>query len=293
MTTTPLRPSPPASASFERQRFPRSPRARLVGGVAVVAVVLGTVGVRTIGESDAERVAAAGVRTTQEGTARVSMTSLLRTSQEAGQRSQAAGLIDFEAGRTAFRVRVGLPGQAEGSAPSSVALLTVTDGATTYLRSPNWPQGQPWVRYVEQGADGPVAGGSAGYDLGGQLELLLGAASAPQALGEEEIRNVPTRRWRTTVDLAAAAEAGDDEQAAALEQISALGDGRLPLELWVDELGRVRRLAYSLEMAGDEGTTTVDTQVEYYDFGVEADVAVPELTVDYSPPRAAAQAAEG
>lgn len=267
----------------------------MLAGMISVALVsaLAAIGVRSLGESATERVAAAGARTTQEGTARVSMTTLLGTSEDAGQRSQAVGVIDFDAGRTAFQVRVGVPGQADGTAATSVPVLTVTDGATTYLRSPDWPRSQPWVRYVEQGADGPTTGGGAGYDLGGQLELLLGAASAPEALGEEEIRNVPTRHWRATVDLAAAAAAGEGEQTAALEQISALtDDGQLPLELWVDEMGRVRRLTYSLEVAGDEETVGVRTQVEYYDFGVEADVSVPELTVDYAPPQAAQADAE-
>lgn len=279
-----------------------SARARallIVGAAALLLAVLAWLLLRP--PSGLDRITAAGARTTEEGTARVGVTTLIDAPGSGQQRTQALGVIDFARDRSQLQVRIGLPPATAGGNASTLSLLTITDGPTTYLRSPAWPDGQPWARVVdpEQAAptaveeDGVDAGAAAtSFDLGGQLALLTAGSADPELLGEETVRNVATTHYRVEVDLAAAIERAEPEDVPPLEQIAAAtGSYRFPLELWIDAEDRVRRLRYNLaiptpgeEDPSDEtaAATRYATQVEYFDFGVEVDVTPPELTVDYA-----------
>ena len=115
----------------------------------------------------------------------------------------------------------------------------------------------------------------AGGDAKGELELLEAATGDVQKLGKEDVRGVPTTRYRGTVEPSEHAERlreeGQEDWAAFIEK-----DAKpLTVEAWIDadDLVRRMRLVQSQPQEGGEGST-VDMRMDFFDFG-----AVPEIDV--------------
>jgi hypothetical protein len=85
------------------------------------------------------------------------------------------------------------------------------------------------------------------------LAMLRAASRESERLGEEEVRGVPTVGYRLTVQCEEAELACEGETA--------------PVDVWIDGDGLVRRLF--LESGGTAGT------IEFFDFGVDADIEPP------------------
>lgn len=84
------------------------------------------------------------------------------------------------------------------------------------------------------------------------VSILRRASSETERVGEEDVRDTPTVRYRLTVDCGRAL----------LEC-----DGEAPVEVWIDEDGLVRRI----EFDDDSGTGTF----EFFDFGADVDIEPP------------------
>jgi hypothetical protein len=98
----------------------------------------------------------------------------------------------------------------------------------------------------------------------GPLDLLYRPVGEVALVGEDGVRGVPARHLRATLDLAGAQAA----PAASFEaRLVAAGVDALPVDVWLDDAGVVRRLLVSLDDAG-----TMTTRFDVYD--VDADVAV-------------------
>ena len=80
------------------------------------------------------------------------------------------------------------------------------------------------------------------------LELLRDIGDV-QTIGNETLRGVPTTHYRGTIDAIDA-----------------------PVDVWVDGDGRARKVTVATV---DRRGIKVETEIEYYDFGVELDVTVP------------------
>jgi hypothetical protein len=140
-----------------------------------------------------------------------------------------------------------------------------------------------WVR--ARVADVTVAGAendalALALDPLGPLDLLYRPVDDVAVVGEDDVRGVPTRHLRATLDLAGAQAA----PAASFEaRLVAAGVAALPVDVWQDDAGVVRRLLVTLDDAG-----TMTTRFDVYD--VDADVAVTPPTADevvaLSPPPA-------
>ena len=144
---------------------------------------------------------------------------------------------------------------------------------------------------ANRGQDGLGAGGAPGSsaahracrsDPTRSLAFLNAADGEVERVGEEQVRDTATTHYRFTVDVERAAGAVDEEQAAFLRaELLDRGVTRLPAEVWLDDEGRLRRLLYRLELAqpvlggSATDTGTVETTVEYFDFGVPVDVQAP------------------
>ncbi len=89
------------------------------------------------------------------------------------------------------------------------------------------------------------------------FDLLAGVVDA-RKLGQDEVRGVSCRRYDAKVDLARASAASP--YGLAVPQVDRYEDlSNLPLEVWLDGQGRVRRLRFSAEPLG--------TTLELFDFG--------------------------
>jgi hypothetical protein len=152
-----------------------------------------------------------------------------------------------------------------------------------YLQLPDFALPKPWLK-VELGEVPGLegAGQVTDVDPADSLRLLHGALRDADVVGSEEIRGVPTTHYRVTVGLAeAAAQTSGDARVFLDRQIERLRTESLPLDVWLDEEGRVRRQAYQVDVpsfgATPSGTAPsgIRLALEYYDYGVTVDVTPP------------------
>ncbi|MGZ4318791.1 MAG: hypothetical protein ACXVRD_05650 [Gaiellaceae bacterium] len=161
-----------------------------------------------------------------------------------------------------------------------VAIDTVIIGNTIYLRSPlisqRLPGGKQWVKLDIQ-----KAAKAANVDLGsllsanptpaGALAYLQGS-SAIKKLGSATVGGVPTTHYRVVVDLQKAADRASGSDKNALEQaIKAAGTTTLPVEVWVDSRGYVRKIEYQSQASGQ----SADLTMELHDFGSPVPITAP------------------
>jgi hypothetical protein len=97
-------------------------------------------------------------------------------------------------------------------------------------------------------------------------------------IGEEEIRGVPTSRYRAVVDLnglESQAPPGKEAEWSAYVQTlrDRIGLEFVPVEVWVDDDGLIRCLYHEYGFAA-EGTSA-DITTELFAFGVDVDVTAP------------------
>jgi hypothetical protein len=161
-----------------------------------------------------------------------------------------------------------------------VSVDMVIAGNTLYLRSPvisqRLPGGKQWVKL-----DLRKAAKAANVDLssllsanptpGGALAYLQGS-TAIKKLGSATVRGVPTTHYRVVVDLKQAADRASGSDRDALEQaIKAAGTTTLPVEVWVDSRGYVRKIEYQSQASGQ----SADLTMELHDFGSPVPITPP------------------
>lgn len=105
------------------------------------------------------------------------------------------------------------------------------------------------------------------------LELVLRSSADVRVLGGEEVRGARTTHYRGEVDpekLLAELPAERRPGPASSEDWRNLA--AVPVEVWVDEDGRVRRIDIEQDMGTEDA---LGSRFELYDFGVELDVRPP------------------
>ena len=189
--------------------------------------------------------------------------------------------------------------------PLAGEMKMIMDGLVLYMQLPQelrkeLPTPKPWLKL-----DLAKAGNAAGIDLEAlvqtdqtdptqTLNYLRGASNEVEEVGEEDVRGTPTTHYRATVDLrkaideaaGAVPEGERDRVRKAIEGvIEQTGVESMPMDVWIDEDGRARRLAmdYTMTMGG-AGKVRMQMAIDYFDFGVEVDVEPPPAgqTMDIS-----------
>jgi hypothetical protein len=105
------------------------------------------------------------------------------------------------------------------------------------------------------------------------LELVLRSSADVRVLGSEEVRGIRTTHYRGEVDpekLLAELPLERRPGSASSEDWRKLAP--VPIEVWVDEEGRVRRIDLQEDIGSPEALTST---FQLYDFGVEVDVRPP------------------
>lgn len=162
-----------------------------------------------------------------------------------------------------------------------VKLEAVQDETHMYMRSSSFgtlPEGKEWMGLDLSFGDEvetPVPGGS---DAKGELELLEKVSGGVDKIGREKVRGVMTTRYRGRISVADNAkrlrELGADTTAEDVEKVGA----PVQIEAWIDSKGLVRRMAIAQTRPGEEGKgpTTVDMRMDFFDFGYEPEIEVPD-----------------
>ena len=104
------------------------------------------------------------------------------------------------------------------------------------------------------------------------LARVLAASDQTDELGHEEIRGADTTHYRARVDVKRLAKQLPPEDRPDAGEV--WGPQFIPVELWIDEESRLRRIT-TVEKEEDDPATMTMT-VELYDYGVEVDVEAPE-----------------
>jgi hypothetical protein len=113
-----------------------------------------------------------------------------------------------------------------------------------------------------------------------QLQYLRAIRGEARVVGQERVRGVDTTHYRATADLAKYPNALPAAQrararASVRKLIQASGRATLPMDVWVDGDGYVRRTAveYSLKTQGVRSTSQIT--VDLLDYGAPVDIEVP------------------
>jgi hypothetical protein len=226
--------------------------------------------------ADPTAIAEAAQATAAQGSARVAASVTVTGPGDLEQALVGEGAFDFE--RRAGRMTIEPTGGEEAD------VVFVDDVA--YYRPPagTLPAGKRWLQLdLQSVAD------AASLDLGPLVQaaqadpsqsLLWLRALGPEVtrLGEEEVRGVPTTRYRAEIVLGlleGQAPPGKEAEWRAYVQTlrGRLGLEAIPVEIWVDADGLIRRLRHELTFAA-EGTSTAAT-TELYDFGVQVKAEAP------------------
>lgn len=262
--------------------------------IAIAAVglflVLGTAcGGTSPGESNPLAVILLAADKTQEvGTARASM-DMEMDGPSGAVVATGEGLFDIAAKRGEMTMEMEMPDAPAGT-PDLGTIESVYDGTVVYMKMPAataLPDGKPWIRF-----DFQTVGESMGLDFGAlmqagtsdptqSLQYLRGASGEVETIGEEEVRGETAIHYRATIVFDKIVEQAPAEQRDRLRPTIEVmkewvGSAGVPVDVWIDDEGRMVRLDQRFEYAaGPAAGTSMAMTLEMYDFGVEVDVEVP------------------
>lgn len=264
-------------------------RAALLASIAAAATLAGCSG----GDAVAiDPVAHAADRTTAAGTSRMRM-EMAMTVQ--GQRLFIAtdGAFDYARGRGWMTMDLGQLYAMIPGASGSPRMRMLFDRSTIWMQLPPAampPGGKSWIK-MDVGGLTRLGGTGAGLPMMQQpdpsqmLDSLRGMSGGVRKVGTSTVRGVRSTHYRLEVDPRKAVEASVRQAPKRLRgrvrsQMNAamalLGDDKLPVDVWIDGAGRLRKmkLDYGMAMPG-AGTLDAEMTMELYGFGSRVDFTKP------------------
>lgn len=175
--------------------------------------------------------------------------------------------------------------------PDAWKIDVVQDGDVAYVRFPamaaELPDGKSWVRGDHDGL------GAKGVELGEleqftktdpreMLDFLRGVSGEIEVVGTEELRGTETTHHRATIDPADYEKLAPEEQREQLgalvdEIVGASGIGKIPVDVWLDASGMVRKVVMSFSATPPGSTETAESSVsfELWDYGEPVTIELP------------------
>jgi hypothetical protein len=113
-----------------------------------------------------------------------------------------------------------------------------------------------------------------------QMLRMLGASGTVSSLGGEQVEGVETTHYHALVDFARYATEAPAAQRGALQTYAhtlarLTGTSALPVDVWVDRQGRVRRFSTEVQACTSAGTLHEQMTMDLYGFGPQQPVTVP------------------
>lgn len=228
-------------------------------------------------------------KTQEAGTARMSM-DMVMDGPTGLVESSGEGVLDMGAGSVQLSMEMEMPDAPAGT-PDMGTIEAVFEGTMMYMKMPalssQLPSGKPWVSFdfqkigEEMGMDMGALMQAGGSDPTQSMQYLRGASGEVQTLGEEEVRGFATTHYRATIVFDKIVEQAPADLRDRLEPTVDLikewaGTDEMPVEVWIDDQGRMIRQRQSFEyVAGPAAGTSMDMTLEMYDFGVDAQIEAP------------------
>jgi cytochrome c556 len=237
------------------------------------------------GTSNAERLALvskASAETLSQRSARLATTteSTKGGPSGGGVNITSAGVFDFVGKAGSFTVDMGSLGA------SDTAEFRVLGNIIFFKAPPGLVPGtKSWIK-IDLSDPALAAAGLGGLDQitntdpSNSLSFLKGIAGNVEDLGSDTVRGTKTTHYSAVVDTAKALAAAGDKTKRLLEQTLEKGVKQVPIEVWIDNDGRLRRVKQVIDMskssdAAAQQSGKVTTTVELFDFGVAVDIAAP------------------
>jgi hypothetical protein len=265
----------------------RAAFAAVLAGAAIAATACGSGG----GSVSPDSVAKAAAKTGSQSY-RVSTTTKLKLNNR-NVAFKGDGLFDPAKRRGRLSLDMSQLNQISGAAGSPYNLgyaQFVLDGTTMYMRIPILkqlnPSLKPWVKL-----DLIQAGQTQGLDFGAFLQFgeggdptqalaYLRATGKLKKKGTEEVRGVKTTHYSGSVDLKKVADTAPANVRAELRKnadrlIALTGQRTIPVDVWVDGNGYIRRETYTSKLQISGKKVDVESTLELYDFGTPVVAPVP------------------
>ena len=190
-----------------------------------------------------------------------------------------SGKIDDAANTMQMTMDFGnlLPASA-GQKDTSADLLLVNGVA--YMKLPflaaKLPAGKSWMR-VDVSALA-TSGGLGSFDQADPQQYVqeLLASSKTQKVGTDTIDGQQVTHYTTTVDPSSKLSGiPADQQAKVRKALAKLGMQSVPLDVWVDDQGLLRRMTMSLDLGKAMQGGAMTLTMNLHDFGTAVDVTAP------------------
>jgi hypothetical protein len=244
---------------------------------AALAVVVAVVAVLAPNHGSAiDPVAQAADTTASAGSAEFGMAGTMTI---AGQTIpiKASGTTEMQ--RPAMHMTMSLPIPGAGQTD----IEEIFDGTTMYMRFPSQftqriPGGKTWMKLDLQ-----TLGKSSGVDFKQLMQTsqnnpadmlkALKAIGTTHVVGQEGVDGAPTTHYAGTIDFNKVADRGRDAaNASALKQLfKTNGISSMPVDVWIDRSGRVRREGMKLSTSA----FAMDITIDFTRFGVPVDTTAP------------------
>src|SRR3954464_3060786 len=239
----------------------------------VLAVVLAGCGSSSDGtEREAVNPLAKAVSATQaESTARMTFTT---QGAVAGQsiKGDGSGIVQFKPPKAQLNLKMSAAGQ-------DISIDEVMDGTTMYMRLPKEamagvPGGKSWIKLdLDKASGGALSGAmNASQDPASQLKLLSALADTKE-VGKEKIGGEQTTHYHGELDYNQVAKSGPQELRKAAElALKVMAKTTIPVDVWIDDKGRVRQQRLQLNTKAVSGSPAQKQTmtIGYSDFGVDA-----------------------
>jgi hypothetical protein len=141
-----------------------------------------------------------------------------------------------------------------------------------------FPEGKEWFKL--EGFPAQSEQSMLGVESPDEMLETVGAAGSARRKGNVTVRHEPTTRYQLTLPadkvLDVLRAEGKVESAEQLESSPIQLVGPLRFEAFIDERGILRRVRSLSTIAGGGGTATTDMQMDFFDFGVEPAIQVPD-----------------
>jgi hypothetical protein len=236
----------------------------IMGALALVAVVATGAACSEGGPS----ISAGLIARAAASTGHQESTHFVLTMDVAGESIEATGAMNAADGSLVMQLEIPGKGSIEERLVDDVLYMHIPGGATP----------TEWLKVDLSGFSDELkesARSSSGIDPSSPLESLRAAFGDVETLGRDRLRAGSATHYRVNLDVDRALE--DDHGALAdlspvqLKAIRSM-DGT-PMDVWVDDDGRVLKQQFHMDMPGGLGRATV--AIEFYDFETPVAVEAP------------------
>lgn len=236
-------------------------------------------------------VANAASKTSEAGSSRVAFETTMVAAGET-MRFAGEGVFAYDEVRGAMTMDLSsvLPGVGDGT----IELRML--GSMMYMRMPealagDLPGGKQWLGFdlgktLDAAGLGALNPSQLQQDPAQSLRLLMASSTSVKEAGKAVVRGVETTRYTAMLDLKKSLDTTADElglseqqrkelRAAADQLKKQAGVAKVPIEVFVDADGMLRRLLMKMSFSVEGERVSMEILSDYYDFGVEVDVDAP------------------